>query len=166
MTFFDVLSLVGGIALFLYGMDVLGKSLEKSSGKPAQKHTVEAYQQHNKGTAARRCRHGSHPIIRGNNGNGCRLCKLGTYAAWAGCRRYYGCKHRNDRHGMDSQPYRHKRQQLFYSASESDELHADSCHHRRCTSNVFKARTQTQHRFGHDRLCRADVRHEYNERKR
>lgn len=29
MTFFDVLSLVGGIALFLYGMDVLGKSLEK-----------------------------------------------------------------------------------------------------------------------------------------
>ena len=32
MTFFDVLSLVGGIALFLYGMDVLGKSLEKAAG--------------------------------------------------------------------------------------------------------------------------------------
>ena len=34
MTFFDVLSLVGGIALFLYGMDVLGKSLEKAAGSP------------------------------------------------------------------------------------------------------------------------------------
>ena len=32
MTFFDVLSLVGGIALFLYGMEVLGKSLEKAAG--------------------------------------------------------------------------------------------------------------------------------------
>ena len=32
MTFFDVLSLVGGIALFLYGMDVLGKSLERAAG--------------------------------------------------------------------------------------------------------------------------------------
>ena len=32
MTFFDILKLVGGLALFLFGMDVMGKALEKSAG--------------------------------------------------------------------------------------------------------------------------------------
>ncbi len=32
MTFFDVLSLVGGLALFLYGMDVMGDGLKKLAG--------------------------------------------------------------------------------------------------------------------------------------
>lgn len=32
MTFFNILSLVGGLALFLYGMDVMGKALEKTAG--------------------------------------------------------------------------------------------------------------------------------------
>ncbi len=32
MTIFDVLSLIGGLALFLYGMNVMGNSLEKKAG--------------------------------------------------------------------------------------------------------------------------------------
>lgn len=32
MTIFDVLSLVGGLALFLFGMNIMGQSLEKSAG--------------------------------------------------------------------------------------------------------------------------------------
>ena len=32
MDFFSVLSLVGGLALFLYGMDVMGDGLKKLSG--------------------------------------------------------------------------------------------------------------------------------------
>lgn len=32
MSFFDVLTLVGGLCLFLFGMDIMGKSLEKSAG--------------------------------------------------------------------------------------------------------------------------------------
>ena len=32
MSLFDVLSLVGGLALFLYGMHVLGEGLAKASG--------------------------------------------------------------------------------------------------------------------------------------
>ncbi len=32
MSIFDVLTLVGGLCLFLFGMDVMGKSLEKSAG--------------------------------------------------------------------------------------------------------------------------------------
>ena len=32
MDFFSVLSLIGGLALFLYGMDVMGDALKKSAG--------------------------------------------------------------------------------------------------------------------------------------
>ena len=32
MTLFDVLQLVCGLALFLYGMEVMGESLKKSAG--------------------------------------------------------------------------------------------------------------------------------------
>jgi phosphate:Na+ symporter len=37
MSFFDVLTMLGGLALFLYGMDTLGKGLEKASGSKLQK---------------------------------------------------------------------------------------------------------------------------------
>ena len=32
MDFFDLLTMVGGLALFLYGMDVMGDGLAKTSG--------------------------------------------------------------------------------------------------------------------------------------
>lgn len=32
MSIFDILTLIGGLCLFLYGMDIMGKSLEKSAG--------------------------------------------------------------------------------------------------------------------------------------
>ena len=32
MDLFDVLNLIGGLALFLFGMDTMGKALEKQAG--------------------------------------------------------------------------------------------------------------------------------------
>ena len=32
MDLFDILSLVGGLALFLFGMNIMGSSLEKKAG--------------------------------------------------------------------------------------------------------------------------------------
>ena len=166
MTFFDVLSLVGGIALFLYGMDVLGKSLEKAAGSQLKSILSKLTNSTIKGlllgvavTAVIQSSAATTVMVVGFVNSG--LMQLGqavgvimganigtTVTAWI-----------LSLNGISGSSF-------FCSASESDELHTDSCHHRRCTSNVFKARTQTQHRFGHDRLCRADVRHEYNERKR
>ena len=34
MTIFNVFSLLGGLALFLFGMDIMGKALEKQAGGP------------------------------------------------------------------------------------------------------------------------------------
>ena len=33
MTIFNVFSLLGGLALFLFGMDIMGKALEKQAAK-------------------------------------------------------------------------------------------------------------------------------------
>ena len=33
MTFFDVLTLIGGLSLFLFGMHVMGEGLEKRAGQ-------------------------------------------------------------------------------------------------------------------------------------
>ena len=37
MDFFDFLTMVGGLALFLYGMDVMGDGLAKTSGGKQEK---------------------------------------------------------------------------------------------------------------------------------
>ena len=37
MTLFNVFSLLGGLALFLFGMDIMGKALEKQAGGHLQK---------------------------------------------------------------------------------------------------------------------------------
>ena len=37
MTIFNVFSLLGGLALFLFGMDIMGKALETQAGGQLQK---------------------------------------------------------------------------------------------------------------------------------
>ena len=37
MTIFNVFSLLGGLALFLFGMDIMGKALEKQAGASCKK---------------------------------------------------------------------------------------------------------------------------------
>ena len=37
MSIFNVFSLMGGLALFMYGMDVMGKALEKAAGSKLTK---------------------------------------------------------------------------------------------------------------------------------
>ena len=36
MTIFNVFTLMGGIAMFLYGMDLMGKALEQTAGSKLQ----------------------------------------------------------------------------------------------------------------------------------
>ena len=39
MNIFDVLSLIGGLALFLFGMNIMGDALEKRSWESVEKHS-------------------------------------------------------------------------------------------------------------------------------
>lgn len=38
-TFFDFLTLIGSLGLFLYGMKVMSDGLQKVAGRPVEKHT-------------------------------------------------------------------------------------------------------------------------------
>ena len=42
MTLFNVFSLLGGLALFLFGMDIMGKALEKQAGGHQRKSRFKA----------------------------------------------------------------------------------------------------------------------------
>ncbi len=45
MTIFNVFSLLGGLALFLFGMDIMGKALEKAGRRPAAEDPEQADRQ-------------------------------------------------------------------------------------------------------------------------
>ena len=75
MNIFDFLSLIGGLALFLFGMQVMGNALEKKAG--GQLNTVlgkitEPYQ----GLRSRTWYHFNSTEFLGNNSNAGRSCKL------------------------------------------------------------------------------------------
>ena len=80
MDIFGVLSPIGGLALFLYGMHVMGAGLEKMSRK-AGAHPGESDIESVKSGTARCRRHSGHTVIFRDNGYGCRICKFRYYEA-------------------------------------------------------------------------------------
>ena len=105
MSIFNVLSMIGGLALFLYGMHLMGEGLSKASGgklESIKKINIKS----GEGSAAWcRC-YGGHPVVFGNDGYGCRLCQFRHYAAVTGGRHYYGCEYRYDGNLVDFKSYR------------------------------------------------------------
>ena len=100
MTIYNFLTLVGGLAMFLFGMDVMGKSLEKMGGSKLGTILEKMTDSRIKGvllglfvTAV---------IQSSGYGYGSRLCKQRNYGTQAGYRHYYGCKYRYYRYCVDS----------------------------------------------------------------
>ena len=74
MDIFAILSLIGGLALFLYGMNVMGgwsdKSFRWKAGKNSGKTDIESNQ-----SRSARCRgYGGDPVIVSYDRYGCWLC--------------------------------------------------------------------------------------------
>ena len=106
MDFFSILTLVGGLAMFLYGMQVMGDGLEKLSGGKLEKilenlssNRVKAVLVGAAVTAIIQSSSATHSY-------GSRLRKLGNHASVPGCGLYYGRKYRYYCYRMDSQPGR------------------------------------------------------------
>ena len=97
MSIFNVLSMIGGLALFLYGMHLMGEGLSKASGGKLESILEKLT---------------SNPVkavllgAGGNDGYGCRLCQFRHYAAVTGGRHYYGCEYRYDGNLVDFKSYR------------------------------------------------------------
>ena len=96
MDIFGVLTLIGGLALFLYGMNVMGAGLEKMSGGKLEKILETLTSKPDQGSVAWcRCNR-SDPVVIGDDGYGGWFCELRYYEAVTGSRHHYGCKYRNN----------------------------------------------------------------------
>ena len=91
MDIFSVLTMVGGLALFLYGMQVMGDGLAKVSGGKLERILENLTSNPIKAVLRRHHRYGG------------RLRQLRSDGTAPGHRRYHGCQHWYDRNFLDSQ---------------------------------------------------------------
>ncbi len=129
MDIFGILAMVGGLALFLYGMQVLGDGLKRTSGGRLEEILESLTSNKWKGRAAGLYCHGSNSVIVSNDGNGSRTRKLRYYEADAGCRRYFGSERRNDRYIVDAELDRYRKQQCVCTAVKAGELLTNRRYH-------------------------------------
>lgn len=100
MDFFSVLTLIGGIAFFLFGMSLMGNGLEKVSGRQNEDYSRKNDQYPaQRGAVGRFCNRRD-SILLGNDGDGGGLCQFGNYEPFSGDWYYYGRKYRHDRHRL------------------------------------------------------------------
>ena len=98
MDLFDVLTLIGGLCLFLFGMNVMGEALESRAGNKLRtllsKMTTGKFAGFLTGL-------GVTAIIQsGNNGYGSRVCKFRADEFKTGDSCHHGSQHWNDGNGM------------------------------------------------------------------
>lgn len=103
MDIFGVLSLIGGLALFLYGMHVMGAGLEKMSGGRLERILENLTSNPLKAVLLGA---GVTAVIQSSSGDdsyGRRICKFRYYEAFTGDRNHHGCQYRYDDYRMAAQ---------------------------------------------------------------
>ena len=135
MDIFAILSLIGGLALFLYGMNVMGDGLTKVSGGKLEKILEKLTSNPIKAVLLGA---GVTAVIVRYDGHGCRFCKFRDYEAVSGSWNHYGCQCGYYDHIMDPESFRYPKQQLFYPDAEADIIFPDSGNHRSASDDVIK----------------------------
>ena len=106
MDFFSVLALLGGLAIFLYGMNLMGDGLAKVAGRKLER-ILETLTSNPIRAVLLGMGDCSDPVILGNYRYGRWFCKLGNHEAVPGCGNHYGCQYRYYRNLMDLKSYRY-----------------------------------------------------------
>ena len=119
MNIFMVLSLIGGLALFLYGMQMMGDGLKKASGGKLE--MILEKLTSNKLMAVL-LGAGVTAIIQGGG-----LCKFGHYEFIPCGRCYYGSECRYNGHGLDLKYDGNYRTKPVFTVTEAILLLTDSC---------------------------------------
>ena len=101
MDFFSILTLIGGLALFLYGMNAMGDGLAKVSGGKLEKILENLTSSPIKAVLAGSGSNCSYPVVIGYDSYGSWFCKLRNYETVPGSRRDHGCKYRYYGHILD-----------------------------------------------------------------
>ena len=100
MDIFSVLTMVGGLALFLYGMQVMGDGLAKVSGGKLERILENLTSNPIKAVLLG---DGCDSVVIGDDRYGCRICQFGYYEAEPGSGNYHGCQYRYNRNFLDPQ---------------------------------------------------------------
>ena len=87
MSLFGLLSMIGGLALFLYGMHIMSEGLEKVSGGRLEKILENLTSSKWKAVLL-----GAGVTAVSDNSNGSWFCKFRHYEALSGNRYYHGCQ--------------------------------------------------------------------------
>ena len=116
MDLFSILTLIGGLALFLYGMNAMGDGLAKVSGGKLEKilenltsNPIKAVLLGAGVTAVnpgRRRHHSTDPVIFSYDCYGSRFCKFRDHEIITGSRSDHGCQYRYYDHLLDLKPDR------------------------------------------------------------
>ena len=102
MDIFNVLSLLGGLAMFLYGMNVMGDGLAKTAGGKLEKILEKLTSTPIKGVLLGAAVTG---VIQSSSATTVMVVGL-VNSAETGSGYHHGCKYRNNSNIMDTQPYR------------------------------------------------------------
>ena len=85
----DIMGLLGGLALFLYGMQMMSQGLENAAGDK-MKQILEKLTS-NRLLGGRCCYYRSDPVLFGDNCNGGRICKFRNDDINTGNLDHHGC---------------------------------------------------------------------------
>lgn len=90
-----VFGLIGGLALFLYGMNSMSDALQKAAGERMKKNPWISYKKSNYGSTCRSTCNSCIAEQFSDDSYGYRFCQCGTYESSAGNFCYLWCQHRN-----------------------------------------------------------------------
>ena len=101
MDFFDLLKMVGGLALFLYGMNLLGDGLSQASGGRLERILEKLTSNPIKAVLM------GDPVLLRYHCNGSRICQFRHYEPETGSGHYHGRQYRYHGDLLDLKPCRH-----------------------------------------------------------
>ena len=104
MDFFSLITLLGGLALFLYGMNVMSDGLAKISGGKMEQILENLTSNPIKAVLLGA---GCDPVLIGYDRYGGRFCKLRNYEAFSGSGRDHGRQHWYHSDFLDLKPFRY-----------------------------------------------------------
>ena len=139
MSVFDILTMIGGLALFLYGMEVMGNGLSKASGgrmeRILEKMTDNIFKAVLLGagvTAVIQSSSATTVMVVGFVNSGIMKLSQAVY------RCYYGCQYRYNRDIMASESDWYSGGQFYSDIDEAVLFFTDSGRNRRRISDVFQ----------------------------
>ena len=130
MDIFNVLNLIGGLCLFLFGMNLMGQALERRAGGKLRSLLGKMTGRKLAGFATGL---GITAVIQSSS-------------ATAGDQRHHGRQRRHDGHSMAAQPRRNPERRRVGAAAEAVVVHASFGPDRHCSVHVLQERQEKRHR--------------------